>query len=136
MLQAVEHWPLNFGFLGKGNTSTIEPLAEQLRAGACGLKLHEDWGTTPAAIDTCLQVADAYDVQVAIHTDTINEAGFVEDTIAAIAGRTIHTYHTEELAADTRLILSVSRPMATFCPRQPIPPDRIPSIPWPSTWIC
>lgn len=95
MLQAVEHWPLNFGFLGKGNTSTLEPLAEQLRAGACGLKLHEDWGTTPAAIDTCLQAADEYDVQVAIHTDTINEAGFVEDTIAAIAGRTIHTYHTE-----------------------------------------
>ena len=95
MLQSVEHWPLNFGFLGKGNTSTIEPLAEQLRAGACGLKLHEDWGTTPAAIDMCLQAADAYDVQVAIHTDTINEAGFVEDTIAAIAGRTIHTYHTE-----------------------------------------
>ncbi|HEY0755251.1 MAG TPA: urease subunit alpha [Ktedonobacteraceae bacterium] len=95
MLQAVEHWPLNFGFLGKGNTSTTEPLVEQIRAGACGLKLHEDWGTTPAAIDTCLRVADAYDVQAAIHTDTINEAGFVEDTIAAIAGRTIHTYHTE-----------------------------------------
>src|SRR5947209_15228132 len=95
MLQAAEHWPVNFGFLGKGNASTGEPLAEQLRAGACGLKLHEDWGTTPAAIDTCLSVADRYDVQVAIHTDTINEAGFVEDTIAAIAGRTIHTYHTE-----------------------------------------
>ena len=95
MLQAAEHWPLNFGFLGKGNASTTEPLAEQLRAGACGLKLHEDWGTTPAAIDACLSVADAYDVQVAIHTDTINEAGFVEDTLAAIAGRTIHTYHTE-----------------------------------------
>ena len=95
MLQSVEHWPVNFGFLGKGNTSTEEPLAEQLRAGACGLKLHEDWGTTPAAIDTCLKVADQYDVQVAIHTDTINEAGFVEDTIAAIDNRTIHTYHTE-----------------------------------------
>ncbi len=95
MLQAAEAWPVNFGFLGKGNAGTGEPLAEQVRAGACGLKLHEDWGTTPAAIDVCLQVADAYDVQVAIHTDTINEAGFVEDTIAAIAGRTIHTYHTE-----------------------------------------
>jgi urease subunit alpha len=95
MLQAAEHWPVNFGFLGKGNTSTTEPLSEQIRAGACGLKLHEDWGTTPAAIDTCLRVADQYDVQVAIHTDTINEAGFVEDTIAAIANRTIHTYHTE-----------------------------------------
>ena len=95
MLQASESWPVNFGFLGKGNTATSEPLEEQLRAGACGLKLHEDWGTTPAAIDTCLQVADKYDVQVAIHTDTINEAGFLEDTVAAIAGRTIHTYHTE-----------------------------------------
>ncbi len=95
MLQAAEAWPLNFGFLGKGNTSTAPPLVEQLLAGACGLKLHEDWGTTPAAIDACLSVADQYDVQVAIHTDTLNEAGFVEDTIAAIGGRTIHTYHTE-----------------------------------------
>ena len=95
MLQATEAWPVNFGFLGKGNTATGAPLAEQVRAGACGLKLHEDWGTTPAAIDACLKVADQYDVQVAIHTDTINEAGFVEDTIVAIAGRAIHTYHTE-----------------------------------------
>jgi urease subunit alpha len=95
MLQAAEAWPMNFGFLGKGNAATGEPLAEQIRAGACGLKLHEDWGTTPAAIDACLKIADEYDVQVAIHTDTINEAGFVEDTIRAIAGRTIHTYHTE-----------------------------------------
>src|SRR4029077_20793575 len=78
-----------------GNTSTAEPLREQIRAGAIGLKLHEDWGTTPAAIDQCLTVADEYDVQVAIHTDTLNETGFVEDTIAAIDGRTIHTYHTE-----------------------------------------
>jgi urease subunit alpha len=95
MLQATEAWPVNFGFLGKGNASTRAPLAEQLRAGACGLKLHEDWGTTPAAIDTCLSVADEFDVQVAIHTDTLNEAGYVERTIEAIAGRTIHTYHTE-----------------------------------------
>ncbi len=95
MLQAAEAWPINVGFLGKGNAATAAPLAEQLLAGACGLKLHEDWGTTPAAIDACLRVADEYDIQVAIHTDTINEAGFVEDTIAAIAGRTIHTYHTE-----------------------------------------
>jgi urease subunit alpha len=95
MLRAAEAWPLNFGFLGKGNAADNEPLAEQIRAGACGLKLHEDWGTTPAAIDACLRVADAYDVQVAIHSDTLNEAGFVDDTIAAIAGRTIHTYHTE-----------------------------------------
>jgi len=95
MLQAAEEWPLNFGFLGKGNCATEEPLLEQIRAGACGLKLHEDWGTTPAAIDACLKVADRTDVQVAIHTDTINEAGFVEDTIRAIGDRVIHTYHTE-----------------------------------------
>jgi urease subunit alpha len=95
MLEAVESFPMNFGFLGKGNASGAAPLEEQLAAGACGLKLHEDWGTTPAAIDTCLAVADRFDVQVAIHTDTINEAGYVDDTIAAIAGRTIHTYHTE-----------------------------------------
>jgi urease subunit alpha len=95
MFEAAEAWPVNFGFLGKGNAGQAAPLEEQIRAGACGLKLHEDWGTTPAAIDTCLRVADEFDVQVAIHTDTINEAGFVEDTIAAIAGRTIHTYHTE-----------------------------------------
>jgi urease subunit alpha len=95
MLQAAEAWPVNFGFFGKGNAATAPPLIEQVRAGACGLKLHEDWGTTPAAIDMCLSVAEQYDVQVAIHTDTLNEAGFVEDTIAAIAERTIHTYHTE-----------------------------------------
>jgi urease subunit alpha len=95
MLQATEAWPINFGLLGKGNVSAAAPLDEQVVTGACGLKLHEDWGTTPAAIDACLKTADRYDIQVAIHTDTINEAGFVEDTIAAIAGRTIHTYHTE-----------------------------------------
>jgi urease subunit alpha len=95
MLKAAETYPVNLGFLGKGNASGAEALREQIRAGAIGLKLHEDWGTTPAAIDTCLRVADEMDVQVAIHTDTINEAGFVDDTIAAIAGRTIHTYHTE-----------------------------------------
>src|SRR3989440_3056862 len=95
MLQAAEGLPINLGFLGKGNSSLTRPLEEQIRAGACGLKLHEDWGTTPAVIDACLRVADKLDIQVAIHTDTLNESGFVEDTIAAIAGRTIHTYHTE-----------------------------------------
>jgi urease subunit alpha len=95
MLQSAEAWPINFGFLGKGNAAHQAPLAEQIEAGACGLKLHEDWGTTPAAIDACLKVADAFDVQAAIHTDTINEAGFLEATVAAINGRTIHTYHTE-----------------------------------------
>jgi urease subunit alpha len=95
MLEAAEAFPMNIGFLGKGNTSQPAALVEQVEAGAMGLKLHEDWGTTPAAIDTCLTVADEYDVQVAIHTDTLNEAGFVEDTIAAFKHRVIHTYHTE-----------------------------------------
>src|SRR5215472_926777 len=95
MLQAAEAFPINLGFLGKGNGSLPGPLEEQIEAGACGLKLHEDWGTTPAAIDCCMRVADDLDIQVDIHTDTLNESGFVEDTIAAIAGRTIHTYHTE-----------------------------------------
>lgn len=95
MLQSAEAFPMNLGFLAKGNASSIENLREQVAAGALGLKLHEDWGTTPAAIDHCLQVADEMDVQVAIHTDTLNEAGFVEDTINAINDRVIHTYHTE-----------------------------------------
>ncbi|WP_216326393.1 urease subunit alpha [Deinococcus aestuarii] len=95
MLGALDGLPLNFGLLGKGNASTQPPLAEQIRAGALGLKLHEDWGTTPAAIDAALGVADEFDIQVAIHTDTLNESGFVEDSIRAFAGRTIHTFHTE-----------------------------------------
>ncbi|AQZ35109.1 urease subunit alpha [Pseudomonas sp. LPH1] len=95
MLQAADAFPMNLGFTGKGNASLPEPLIEQVKAGAIGLKLHEDWGTTPAAIDNCLSVADQYDVQVAIHTDTLNESGFVETTLGAFKGRTIHTYHTE-----------------------------------------
>ena len=95
MMQAAEGLPINLGFTGKGNSGLPGALEEQVKAGAIGLKLHEDWGTTPAAIDCCLAVADAFDVQVAIHTDTLNESGFVEDTIAAIKGRAIHTYHTE-----------------------------------------
>ena len=95
MLQAAEEFPMNLGFLGKGNSSLPEALDEQVEAGAIGLKLHEDWGTTPASIDNCLSVAERYDIQVAIHTDTLNESGFVEDTIAAFKDRTIHTFHTE-----------------------------------------
>ena len=95
MLQAADSFPMNIGFTGKGNASLPEPLIEQVKAGAIGLKLHEDWGTTPASIDNCLNVADQYDVQVAIHTDTLNESGFVETTLGAFKGRTIHTYHTE-----------------------------------------
>ena len=95
MLQAVDGIPMNIGLTGKGNAATPDALVEQIRAGACALKLHEDWGTTPATIDTCLSVADAHDIQVMIHTDTLNESGFVETTIAAFKGRTIHAFHTE-----------------------------------------
>jgi len=95
MLQASDEFPMNLGYMGKGNASLPMPLDEQIAAGAMGLKLHEDWGTTPAAIDNCLDAAERFDVQVAIHTDTLNESGFVEDTIAAFRGRTIHTFHTE-----------------------------------------
>jgi urease subunit alpha len=95
MLCAAEAFPMNLGFFGKGNVSLPGPLREQVRAGAIGLKLHEDWGTTPAAIDNCLSVADEMDIQVAIHTDTLNESGFVDDTVRAFKGRTIHTFHTE-----------------------------------------
>jgi urease subunit alpha len=95
MLQAADAFPMNLGFLGKGNASLVRGLVEQIEAGACGLKLHEDWGATPAAIDCCLSVAEEQDVQVAIHTDSLNEGGFVEDTIAAFKGRTIHTFHSE-----------------------------------------
>jgi urease subunit alpha len=95
MLQAAEAFPMNLGFFGKGNASQAEPLVEQVQAGVIGLKLHEDWGTTPAAINTCLSVAERMDIQVAIHSDTLNEAGFLEHTLAAFKGRTIHTFHTE-----------------------------------------
>jgi urease alpha subunit len=95
MLQAIDSLPLNLGITGKGNDSEVKPLQEQAEAGVCGLKLHEDWGTTPAAIDTCLTVCDEYDIQTLIHTDTLNESGFVEQTVAAFKDRTIHTYHTE-----------------------------------------
>ena len=95
MIESLDAWPMNIGLAGKGNASRPEALMEMIEAGACSLKLHEDWGTTPAAIDCCLSVADKYDVQVMIHTDTLNELGFVEDTISAIAGRTVHAFHTE-----------------------------------------
>ena len=95
MLQAADGFPMNLGFFGKGNASLPRPLVEQVEAGACGLKLHEDWGTTPAAIDCCLSVADEMDVQVMIHTDTLNDSGFVENTVKAFKGRTIHAFHTE-----------------------------------------
>jgi urease subunit alpha len=125
MLQAVEAFPVNWGLLGKGNSSRVEPLVEQILAGACGLKDHEDWGTTPPVIDASLRVADEYDVQVAIHTDTLNESGFLEQTVAAIAGRTIHTYHTEgaggghapdiiKIAAEPYVLPSSTNPTRPF----------------------
>ncbi|HFU75506.1 MAG TPA: urease subunit alpha, partial [Arcobacter sp.] len=95
MIESIDNLPLNFGFMGKGNSSNYDTLASQVKAGAMGLKLHEDWGTTPKAIDTCLKVADDFDVQVAIHTDTLNESGFVDNTVDAFDGRTIHTFHSE-----------------------------------------
>ena len=95
MLQAAEHWPINFGFLGRGNTSRPRSILDQMRGGCIGLKIHEDWGSMPAVIDTCLSVADELDFQVQLHTDTLNESGFLEETLAAIRGRTIHMYHTE-----------------------------------------
>jgi urease subunit alpha len=125
MLQAAEGFPINLGFTGKGNSSLPEMLELQIKAGALGLKLHEDWGTTPAAIDCCLGVAEKYDVQIAIHTDTLNEAGFVEDTIAAFKGRAIHTYHTEgaggghapdiiKIAAEPNVLPSSTNPTRPF----------------------
>ena len=125
MIEAIEEYPLNFGFLAKGNDSQETALLEQIEAGACGLKLHEDWGTTPATIDSALKVADKTDTQVAIHTDTLNECGYVDDTIAAIAGRTIHTYHTEgaggghapdimKIAGESNILPSSTNPTRPF----------------------
>lgn len=125
MLQATDAYPLNFGFLGKGNSSLPQGLTEQIEGGACGLKLHEDWGTTPATIDTCLAIADDYDIQVCIHTDTLNESGFVEQSAAAFKSRTIHTYHTEgaggghapdimRLCAEANVLPSSTNPTRPF----------------------
>lgn len=125
MLRSFEEFPMNFGLLGKGHGSSISPMAEQIRAGAIGLKVHEDWGATPSSINTALQVADEYDVQVAIHTDTLNEAGFVEDTREAIDGRVIHTFHTEgaggghapdiiELASELNILPASTNPTLPY----------------------
>ena len=124
MLAGAEAFPVNLGFLGKGNASRPSPLVELIEAGAFGLKLHEDWGTTPAAIDCCLSVAEEYDVQVAIHTDTLNESGFVDDSIAAFKNRTIHTYHTEGAGGGHAPDIIASAAKPTACPPPPIPPGR------------
>jgi urease subunit alpha len=137
MLQAAEGLPINLGFFGKGNASTPGALEEQIRAGACGLKLHEDWGTTPAAIDCCLSVADRFDVQVAIHSDTLNEAGFVEDTIKAIraaARSTPSTPRGPAVAMPRTSFASAGKP--TCCPAPPTPRALTRATPWRSTSIC
>lgn len=125
MLESLDGWPVNFALLGKGNTVNPDALWEQLRGGASGFKLHEDWGSTPAAIDTCLAVADVAGVQVALHSDTLNETGFVEDTIGAIAGRSIHAYHTEGAGGGTHRTSLPSRRNRMYCPARPIRPARI-----------
>ena len=136
MLQSAEAFPMNLGFQGKGNASTPAGLAEQIEAGAYGLKLHEDWGTTPAAIDCCLGVAEKYDVQVTIHTDTINESGFVENTVAAFKGRTIATFHTGARAAATHRTSSRCAASRTCCRPPPTRRCRTRSTPWTSTSTC
>lgn len=136
MLQAADAFPMNIGFTGKGNASLPLPLEEQVLAGAIGLKLHEDWGSTPAAIDNCLEVAERHDIQVAIHTDTLNESGFVETTLGAFKGRTIHTYHTEAPAAATHRTSSRPAASPTCCPARPTRHGRSPAIPSTSTWTC
>ena len=136
MLEAAEEYPTNLGFLGKGNCATPEPLREQILAGAMGLKLHEDWGTHLAAIDTCLAVADELDVQVAIHTDTLNESGFVEDSIRAFKGRTIHTFHSEGAGGGHAPVLFASAANSMCCPVPRTRPGHSLSTPSTSTWTC
>jgi urease subunit alpha len=128
---------MNFGVFGKGNASLPGALEEMVLAGACGLKLHEDWGTTPASIDNCLAVADRFDVQVAIHTDTLNESGFVEDTLAAFKGRTIHSFHTEGAGGGARTRYHTSLPISERIARFDQPHTAfIRSIRWPNISIC
>ena len=136
MLQAAEGLPVNLGFFAKGNASTPEALEEQIRAGACGLKLHEDWGTTPSAIDCCLSVADRFDVQVCIHTDTLNEAGFVEDTIRAIAAApsTPSTPKGQGAATPQTSSKFAAKPMCSQAAQ--IPPGPTPATPWKNISTC
>jgi urease subunit alpha len=137
MLEALDAWPVNVVLLGKGNTVSPEALWEQLRAGAAGFKLHEDWGTTPAAIDACLRVADGRRRPGRpIHTDTLNEAGFVEDTLAAIAGRPIHAYHTEGAGGGHAPDIITVASSPTCCRRRPTRPGRTPSTRSTSTSTC
>ena len=136
MLMAADAFPMNLGFFGKGNVSLPEPVREQVAAGAIGLKLHEDWGSTPAAIDNCLTVADEMDVQVAIHTDTLNESGFVETTLAAFKGRTIHTFHTEGAGGGHAPDIIKAVGQANVLPSSTNRRGLTRSIPLMSIWTC
>ena len=136
MLEAIEGLPINVGLTGKGQAATEEPLAEQVRAGVIGLKVHEDWGATPSALDHALKVADQYDVQVALHADTLNEAGFVENTMAAIKDRVIHMYHTEGAGGGHAPDLIKSASFMNVLPLLPIQPCPIRSIRWMNISIC
>ena len=136
MLHAADAFPMNLGFFGKGNASLPGPLREQVEAGAIGLKLHEDWGTTPAAIDNCLSVAEETDVQVAIHTDTLNESGFVEATLGAFKGRTIHTFHTEGAGGGHAPDIIKAAGLPNILPARPTRPCRTRSIPSTSISTC
>ncbi len=133
MLRAADSFPMNLAFAGKGNAAKPEALVEMIEAGACALKLHEDWGTTPAAIDNCLTVADRHDIQVMIHTDTLNESGYVDDTIAAFKGRTIHAFHTEGAGGGHAPDIMKVGGLPMCCP--PRPTRRGPSPSTPSTSI-
>ncbi len=136
MLEAVDELPINVGLFGKGCVSRPEAIREQIEAGAIGLKIHEDWGATPMAIHNCLNVADEMDVQVAIHSDTLNEGGFYEETVKAIAGRVIHVFHTEGAAVAMPLTSSNPSENRIFCLHRPTQLCHTPSIPLMSTWIC
>ena len=136
MLRSFEAFPMNFGLLGKGHGTSTAALGEQIEAGAIGLKVHEDWGATPASIDTSLKVADQYDVQVAIHTDTLNEAGFVDSTKAAIDGRVIHTSTPKAQVAATHRTSWSLPANRTCCPHPPTPRSPTRAIPSKSIWTC
>jgi urease subunit alpha len=136
MLQAADAFPMNLGFLGKGNAALPAALHEQINAGAIGLKLHEDWGTTPAAISNCLDVAEATDTQVAIHSDTLNESGFVENTIAATKGAACAPSTPRALAAAMRRTSCGGWARPTSCPAPPTPPCRTRATRWTNMWTC
>ena len=136
MLESSEELPVNLGFFGKGNSTNLKAQEEMIRAGACGTKLHEDWGSTPAAIDAALTIADKYDIQVAIHSDTLNEGGYLEDTIKAINGRVIHSFHTEGAGGGHAPDIMKIASLPNVLPSSTNPTNLTRSIRQPSTWTC